>query len=1016
MLLVTALLLAAAAGDPASAEPAAKATDIGPLRTVTLIDHKPLDKAARGLAVLIRAKITNPSTLFAPQVYARSTGSKQFKGFTMVEGKGGKFAARLPGSLLNEGALEYFIEARGDDGSAARSGSPLEPFSTLAYDPPPVPVATTFRTEVDGADVKVDGDSIGKTPLTVTLAPGPHQIIVIASDGRSAEHQIEVKSGSKKLDLKIVLPEAGGSGESTLAVLSEPSNARVLVDGTVAGSTPFNGPITPGQHVVAVEAEGRLRQERQVTAKQGRDVQLSFALPAMPKDPAISIESDPAGALVTIDNKERGRTPYVGPLVAGAHQVVLKLEGHRSVATDFQMPKDRDMSLRLELPTGSASGNPRLTVSSQPLGATVLIDGKEVGPTPWSDEVKPGDRKVAVALEGYKPDERKVPVVAGRDADVSFALARAPGPGKLHIETEPTGAAVVIDDAQVGTSPYNGEVPPGEHQLQVSLDRYRGVAQGVSLEPGQSLSLKLALQEAGTERLPPLIAVTSDPQGAQLLVDGKPSGITPVKVRSVAGAHEVKLTLDGYVPRTGKINLPESKDFEMRMAISLRPVRGTAVVQAAPDPIELARAQLKRASSCYRQGDYKCALAGYQAAYEYRPLPELLYNIAQTRRRDGQYKEAAEAYKAFIKEAPSSKMKVEAEKYLAYCELQMDPSKAATQLAAGPSVPGEATDAVRVGNAMPTISVQERGGASAIPVAPAAGETPAAGASAVATSATPGAATTAESAAAPAAGETAHKPEAVASLAAKPSAKPGVPAASSDFTKVEEDNEPPMITNSTLAKAVRGQPLRLTARIVDERSDVANAQACWKNLFKTEYQCAQLIKVGEDQFGVEVPAKWVTDGFAYYIEAYDTSENGPARAGAPELPNAVVIEEAPAHKPAAVAAAEVDKPKAEGKPAAPAEALGLKTGGKAGGENEPKSHVLSYIAIGSAVAAVAGGIGLNYHANSLITSLGDGSNRSQAEIDRISNQSKTEQTIGYVLFGVAGAFVIGAVAFWNSSF
>ena len=975
MLLVTALLLAVAAGDPAGAEPAAKATDIGSVRTITLIDHKPLEKAARGLSVMIRARITNPSTLFAPQVYARPSGSKQFKGFSMVESKGGKFAARLPGSLLNEGALEYFIEARGDDGTAARSGSPLEPFSTLAYDPPPVPVVTTFRTELDGADVKVDGDSIGKTPLTVTLAPGQHQIIVTANDGRSAEQQIEVKSGSKKLDLKIALPEAGGNGESTLAVLSEPGNARVLVDGTVAGTTPFNGPITPGQHVIAVEADGRLRQERQVTARQGRDVQLSFSLPAMPKDPAISIESDPAGALVTIDNKERGRTPYVGPLVAGAHQVVLKLEGHRSVATDLQMPKDRDMSLRLELPTGSASGNPRLTVSSQPLGATVLIDGKEVGPTPWSDEVKPGERKVAVALEGFKPDERKVPVVAGRDADVSFALARAPGPGKLHIETEPIGAAVVIDEAQVGTSPYNGEVPPGEHQLLVSLDRYRGVAQGISLEPGQSLSLKLALQEAAAERLPPLIAVTSDPQGAQLLVDGKPSGITPVKVRSVAGAHEVRLMLDGYVPRTGKINLPDGRDFEMRMAISLRPVRGNAVVQSAPDPIDLARAQLKRASSCYRQGDYKCALAGYQAAYEYRPLPELLYNIAQTRRRDGQYKEAAEAYKAFIKEAPSSKMKVEAEKYLAYCELQMDPTRAATSLAAGPQIPGEATDAVRGGDAVPTISVQERGGASAIPAAGA--ETAAAG-----TPSDPGAAGAATATA------------------------PGT----------EEDNEPPIITHTARAKAIRGQPLRLIARIVDERSDVANAQACWKNLFKTEYQCAQLVKFGEDQFGVEVPAKWVTDGFAYYLEAYDTSENGPARAGAPELPNAVVIEEAPAPKPVAVAGAEVDKPRGDDKPAAPAQALGLQAAGKAGGENQPKSHVLSYIAIGSAVAAVAGGIGLNYHANSLITSLGDGSNRNQSEIDRISSQSKTEQTIGYVLFGVAGAFVIGAVAFWNSSF
>jgi hypothetical protein len=57
--------------------------------------------------------------------------------------------------------------------------------------------------------------------------------------------------------------------------------------------------------------------------------------------------------------------------------------------------------------------------------------------------------------------------------------------------------------------------------------------------------------------------------------------------------------------------------------------------------------------------------------------------------------------------------------------------------------------------------------------------------------------------------------------------------------------------------------------------------------------------VGGDRYGIEVPARVVTDGFAYYVEAWDNAENGPARSGAPELPHAVIIEE-PA--PAAVAA------------------------------------------------------------------------------------------------------------------
>lgn len=990
MHVLVALILAVAASEAGApkAEAAPKSADVGPMRTATLIDHTPLEKSARGLSVVIKARIDNPSTLFAPQVFARPAGSKRYQGYTMQELRKGKtFQARLPASLLNDGAVEYFIEARTDDnGGVSRAGTPQQPFTTLAFDPPPVPVPTTFRTDLEGADVKVDGDVLGKTPLTVTLAPGPHTITILAPDGRSTEQQIDVKSGQKKLNLLIPLPSGEGGG---LQVTSEPPGAKVFVDGVAVGSTPYLGPLEPGEHVVRVEADGRLHQERQVVARQGRDASLSFSLPLLPKDPALNIESDPAGALVTIDGKDRGRTPWVGPLAAGQHQVVLKLEGRRSVATDFQMPKDRDMSLRLELPAGSSSSAPKLTISSNPAGATVVLDGHEVGFTPWSEDVKPGDRKVKVSLAGYKPDERKLTVAAGRDADVAFNLTREPGPGKLRLETEPPEAIVSVDGTQVGTTPFSGDVAPGEHNLEVALEGFRGVAQPFTLEAGQQLALKLALQPAGAERVPPLIAVASDPQGAQLLVDGKPSGTTPVKVRSTPGAHEIKLVLDGYVTRTGKINLPDSRDFELRMAISLKPLRGTAVVQSAPDPVEVARAQLKRASACYRQGDFKCALEGYQQAYEYKPVPELLYNIAQTRRRKADYREAADAYRSFIKEATNPKMKAEAEKYLAVCEMQLDPDKARTSLALAS---GETAAARAARGPMPTIS------------GPAGEPTPAASATA------PGAAPV-EAGQKPPAEGTAKAPEALAAKAPEGAGK-----AASNLFNVEEDQDPPLISHAPVAKAIRGQPLRLMARIVDERSDVANAQACWKNLFKPDYQCAQLIKVGEDQFGIEVPAKAITDGFAYYLEAYDSSENGPARAGAPELPNAVAIEEAAPPKPVAV----VEAPKAEEKPvearpAAPPEALGAAGPGKPGAPEGPKSHLLSYIFIGGAVATIAAGVGLNYHASTQLDSLTQGTH-TRAEIDSITSQANTEKVVGYALFGVSGALILGAIAFWNSSF
>jgi tetratricopeptide (TPR) repeat protein len=915
-----------------AAAPEAK-PDTVPEAQDSKIEHTPLEKTPRGLGVFIRAKVGDPSHLFTPLVFARKAGSSRYEAFTMKD-KGRKgFRAYLPPNILSEGSFEYFIEAQHEEGGATRLGSPRKPFSVVAFDPPPEPVAFTFRTEEPGASVKIDDNDAGKTPVTVPLLPGPHTVAVTQADGRSAEQQLDVKPGKKKIDMLVEMPREAG-GPATLSVQSDPPNANVLVDGAVAGRTPYQGELMPGEHIIAVELDGHMREERKVVAREGRDASVSFALAAMPKTPALAVESEPIGAQVILDGKERGRTPFLAPLDKGKHEVVLKLEGHREVGTFFAMPPDRDLSIRLDLPVGAGTGS-RLTLTSTPGGSKVAIDGKEIGITPWSGEIRPGNHKVSVSADGFLKEDRVVQVQPSRDADVTFVLNRAPGPGKLHIDTEPPEAVVSIDGQQAGTSPYTGDVAPGDHVLEVANESYKTIQQQLSLDPGQQLSLKLVLQPATAGQVPPLVAVASDPQGAQLFLDGKLVGPTPIKARSTPGPHEIKLALDGYISRSGKINLPDSRDFELRMAISLKPVRGVEEKHEAPSTKELARAQVLSAHACSKTGDYDCAVKGYQKAYEYEANPLLLFNIAQMRRKMGNFTDASRGYQAFLKDPPKGQDRLidEAKKQLAFCDLKLKPAETSTAVALN--------------------------------------------------------------------------------------AKPGqtVPAAATQQgQQEEEDTDPPILTHEAVKKAIRGQPVRLTARIVDERSGVATPQACWRNLYKKDFQCLPMGKIGEDQYGIEVPAKAVNDGFAYYLEAYDNNDNGPARSGAPELPNAVAVEDAPPPKPpaAVVAVANEQQPTPVGK-AAPGDALPGTDGNFAEGRGPPpkpqeSSHVLRWVMLGGAVVAVGTSTGLHLHANSLADSL-----RDPATPDRPGVQSRlnTEQTISNVLIGVSLAFAVGAIAFWN---
>ena len=907
-----------------AAAPQGKA-DTVPEAEDSKIEHTPLEKTPRGQGVFIKAKVGDPSHLFAPLVFARRTGGARYEAFTMKDkGKRG-FKAYLPPSILSEGSFEYFIEAQHEEGGATRLGSPRKPFSTVAFDPAPEPVAFTFRTVEPGAAVRIDDNDIGKTPLTVALLPGPHTIAVSQADGRSTEQQLDVKAGKRKVDLLVEMSRQAG-GPATLSVLSDPPNANLIIDGAVAGRTPFQGELAPGEHVVAVEMDGRMREERKVIAREGRDASVSFSLAPLPKTPAVAVESEPIGALVILDGRERGRTPFLAPLDKGRHQLVLKMDGHREVGTDFTMPPDRDLSIRLDLPVGAGTGS-RLTLTSSPSGATVTIDGKEIGITPWSGETKPGNHKVQVNAKGFVKEERIVQVQPSRDADVTFALNREPGPGRLHIETEPPEAGVSIDGQQVGTSPYTGDVAPGDHVLEVSNDGYKTIQQQLQLDPGQQLSLKLALQQAQAGQVPPLVAVASDPQGAQLFLDGKLVGPTPIKARSTPGPHEIKLGLDGYISRTGKINLPDSRDFELRMAISLKPVRGFEEKHEAPTQRELAKAQALSAHACSKTGDYACAIKGYQRAYEYEPNPLLLFNLATMRRKMGNFADAQRAYEAFLKDPPKGQERLtdEAKKQLAFCVLKLTPTETNTALALNPR---------------------------------------------------PGA-----------------------------NGKAG--------PQEEEDTDPPILTHDPIKKALRGQPIRLTARVVDERSGVATPQACWRNLYKKDFECQPMGKIGEDQYGIEAPAKAVNDGFAYYLEAYDNNDNGPARSGAPELPHSVSVEDAPPPRPpASVVAVAIEGASGRSAPesALPATDANFAEGRALPQKAQESSHVLRWVMLGGAVAATGTSVGLHFHANSLVPNLSD---PAYPDKPGLQSQINTEQSVSNILIGVTLAFAVGAVAFWN---
>ena len=139
------------------------------------------------------------------------------------------------------------------------------------------------------------------------------------------------------------------------------------------------------------------------------------------------INSEPSGAKVYIDDVLRGTTPLKFKIEPGVHTLRLELEGCKPIEKEISISVGESLELNFKFEALLGV----LSISSNPIGADVYIDGVPKGVTPLEIEVEPGRHILRLELEGYKPIEKEISISAGDSLELSFGLEREVG--VIHI-------------------------------------------------------------------------------------------------------------------------------------------------------------------------------------------------------------------------------------------------------------------------------------------------------------------------------------------------------------------------------------------------------------------------------------------------------------------------------------------------------------------------------------------------------------------------------------------------------
>ncbi|NUP06334.1 MAG: PEGA domain-containing protein [Polyangiaceae bacterium] len=195
-----------------------------------------------------------------------------------------------------------------------------------------------------------------------------------------------------------------------------------------------------------------------------------------------------------------------------------------------------------------------IEVDSAEPGATIVIDGRvrDTYPATAPLRVAAGNHVVRVFKKGYEPFETRIDVAGRGVARVEAKLVQLKESGTLRIE-EQSGKTltVIVDQVEVGKTPFEGQLAVGKHVVTLRGDEGLGVPPtSAPIERDRTTSLELA-----AVRLDASLRVEPAPAAALVTINSVPVGRGTWEGPLPAGKHRIEIAADGFLTARREIVL-----------------------------------------------------------------------------------------------------------------------------------------------------------------------------------------------------------------------------------------------------------------------------------------------------------------------------------------------------------------------------------------------------------------------------------------------------------------------------
>ena len=263
----------------------------------------------------------------------------------------------------------------------------------------------------------------------------------------------------------------------------------------------------------------------------------------------VSLTTNPSGAAVVVDGKDRGTTPItLYDLAPGRHHVKFRRVGYE----DADRFVDTNDGPFVEKNTVLREQKGLLLLKTEPADCDIQIDGVAAGRTPrLVTNLSVADAHVVrLRKAGYLDQTLSVKFDGRRPLVREETLVLASG--TIDVMSEPAGAEVSVNGIVRGTAPLKVTgVPKGRAVVKFRLDGFEDVVRELAINAGDVQTLPVVMKG-----LPGTLHVSSLPEGARVYVNDRLEGKTPIVLSGLKpGSYAVRVEQEGFGTMTRTVTM-----------------------------------------------------------------------------------------------------------------------------------------------------------------------------------------------------------------------------------------------------------------------------------------------------------------------------------------------------------------------------------------------------------------------------------------------------------------------------